>query len=103
MSRKPISTEALIDLQRRLDTVPSRSPERRRMIQHTAELYGVSEYTLYRVLRANAQPRALQRADSGVPRVLPKSELEEKAERLTTQCHRGDRNGRRPYHCIWST
>ena len=80
MSRKPISAEALIDLQRRLDTLPPRSPERRRIIQDTAALYDLSEYTLYRALRANAQPQALQRADRGVPRVLPKAELDRYCE-----------------------
>ena len=80
MARKPLAAEALIDLQRRLDTLPARSPERRRIIQDTAALYGLSEYTLYRALRARAQPRALQRADRGVPRVLPQSELDRYCE-----------------------
>ncbi len=80
MAQKPIPAEALIDLRRRLDTLPSRSPERRRIIQDTAALYGLSEYTLYRALRVNAQPQALQRADRGIPRILPKSELDQYCE-----------------------
>lgn len=80
MPHKPIPPEALIDLRRRLDTLPPRSPERRRIIQETATLYSVSEYTLYRVLRASARPRALQRSDSGLPRILPKPELERYCE-----------------------
>ena len=43
-------------------------------------MYGVSEYTLYRVLRARGRPRTLQRADSGEPRILPKPELERYCE-----------------------
>lgn len=70
-----IPAEAVIDLRRRIDTLPSRSAERRRVIQETAALYGVSEYTLYRALRASRQPRALGRADSGKPRVLPEAQL----------------------------
>jgi hypothetical protein len=80
MPHKPISVETLIDLRRRLETLPARSPERRRIIQETATLYGVSEYTLYRVLRASARPRPLQRANSGEPRILPKPELERYCE-----------------------
>ncbi len=75
MQAKPIPSEALIDLRHRLDTLPPRSPERRRIIQDTSALYGISEYTLYRALRANARPRSVQRADSGEPRVLPKSQM----------------------------
>lgn len=76
MPHKPISAEALVDLRRRLTTLPLRSSERRRVMQETAALYGISEYTLYRALRGSRQPRALQRSDCGLPRVLPKPELE---------------------------
>jgi hypothetical protein len=66
MPRKAVPAEALVDLRRRLFTLPPRSPERRRVMHETAELYGVSEYTLYRALRQYRQPHALQRADKGV-------------------------------------
>ncbi len=46
------------------------------MLQEIAALYGVSEPTLYRLLRQRSMPRALGRADRGVPRVLPHAELE---------------------------
>jgi hypothetical protein len=45
-------------------------------MQATAELYGISEQTLYRILQRQTTPHALRRADFGVPRVLPKAELE---------------------------
>src|SRR5438132_1369637 len=76
MPRHTISAETLIDLRRRLGGVPPRSPERRRMLQEIAALYGVSEPTLYRLLRQRSMPRAVGRADRGVPRVLPQAELE---------------------------
>jgi hypothetical protein len=76
MSRHTISAEALMDLRRRLGTLPPRSPERRRIIQATAALYGVSEPTLYRQLRQHRQPHAVGRSDRGVPRILPTSALE---------------------------
>jgi hypothetical protein len=76
MPRKAIPAEALVDLRRRLSTLPPRSPKRRSLMQATAALYGVSEPTLYRMLEHQVRPRALQRADHGVPRVLPKAELE---------------------------
>jgi hypothetical protein len=76
MSRHTISAEALTDLRRRLGMLPPRSPERRRIIQAAAALYGVSEPTLYRQLRQHGHPHAVGRSDRGVPRVLPTSALE---------------------------
>jgi hypothetical protein len=76
MTRKAIPAEALIDLRRRLGTFPSRSSERRRILQETAALYGVSEPTVYRLLRQRSHLRALGRSDRGVPRILPQAQLE---------------------------
>jgi hypothetical protein len=76
MPRKAIASEALLDLRRQLGTLPPRSAERRRLIQEAAGFYGVSEPTLYRLLRQRRHPRSLGRADRGSPRVLPKAELE---------------------------
>jgi hypothetical protein len=78
--RKAISAEALIDLHRRLATLAPRSHERRMVMHDTAALYGVSEQTLYRALAARARPKALRRADRGVPRALPKEQLERYCE-----------------------
>ena len=49
-------------------------------MQDTAALYGVSEPTLYRALAARARPKALRRADRGMPRALPKEQLERYCE-----------------------
>ncbi len=51
MAQKQIPQERLIDLQRRLNILPPRSHERRNVIQQTADLYGMSEATLYRALK----------------------------------------------------
>lgn len=75
-----IPTEALLDLQRRLRTYPPRSHERRIIIIQVAELYGVSESTLYRALQATGIPKALRRSDRGVPRVIPKESMERYCE-----------------------
>ncbi len=48
----------------------------------TATLYGVSEQTLYRALAARARPKALRRADRGIPRALPKDQLERYCEMI---------------------
>ena len=76
MARKQISPEVLIDLRNRLRTFTPRSQERRQMMQDTAELYGISESTLYRALREHRRPKALRRSDCGKPRALPKDEME---------------------------
>lgn len=76
MRRKQLPTEALIDLRRRLTDLPLRSPGRRILMKETAALYGISEESLYRALRERIRPKSLQRADYGVPRVLPQARLE---------------------------
>lgn len=80
MSAQPIPAEALLDLRRRLATLPPRSPERRRVMRDTAALYGVAEVTLYRAVRERTRPRALHRTDVGVPRVLPRAQMERYCE-----------------------
>src|SRR3984893_3170105 len=76
MPKKQLVAEALIDLHRRLSTLPTRSHERRKIMQETANLYGVSEQSLYRALAQRARPRALRRSDRGAPRVLPQDKME---------------------------
>jgi hypothetical protein len=76
MARHTLSPDTLSDLRRQLAPLPPRSAERRQRIQAAAAFYGVSEPTLYRLLRQRQHPRALGRADRGIPRVLPQAELE---------------------------
>jgi hypothetical protein len=75
MPLKVLPAEALLDLRRRLNTLSPQTPERRRLMQETAALYGVSESTLYRKLQAGGQLRPAQRQDRGVPKVLPEAQL----------------------------
>lgn len=70
MSAKRIAVEVLIDLRQRLDRLPARSAERRDIVRQAADLYGISESTLYRQLEKLYRPKALRRADHGVPRML---------------------------------
>ncbi len=76
MKRKQLPADALVDLRRRLADLAPRSAERRLIMQQTAALYGISESSLYRALRDRSRPTALQRADRGVPRILPQSKFE---------------------------
>ncbi len=85
MPRKILPAEALIDLSRRLASLPSRSHERRLLVTAAALAYGVSEPTLYRALAERLQPKALRRADRGVPRLLPSEEMERYCELGTSQ------------------
>jgi hypothetical protein len=77
---KQLPAEALLDLRRRLSTVPPRSAERRHIIRATAQVYGLSEYTLYKTLRERLKPRAVRRRDHGQPRVMPRQQLERYCE-----------------------
>jgi hypothetical protein len=76
MPLKAIPAEALLHLKRRLGTPAPHSAGRRRLVQETAALYGISESTLYRRLRAGGQLRRSQcQQERGVPEVLPEAEL----------------------------
>jgi hypothetical protein len=75
-----IPVEALLDLRRRLQIFPPRSHERRIIILQVAELYDISETTLYRALRATGIPKALRRSDRGLPRIIPKESMERYCE-----------------------
>jgi len=80
MPRKTLPAEALVDLSRRLATLPPRSHERRLLLAATAQSYGVSEPTLYRALAERVRPKALRRADRGVPRLLSAEDMERYCE-----------------------
>lgn len=80
MGQCQVPTEAVLDLRQRLSQLPPRCTERRHLIQATAQLYGVSESTLYRALQRASHPRAVRRADVGQPRVMPKPTLERYCE-----------------------
>ena len=80
MKPKHLLPEVLVDLRRRLSTLPPRSPERRQVLRETAHLYGVSDDTVYRALRERFRPRALRRADHGQPRVMARDALERYCE-----------------------
>jgi len=82
VARHPLSPDTLSALRRQLAPLPPRSAERRQRIQAAATFYGVSEPTLYRLLRQRQSPRALGRADRGIPRVLPTAALERSLERI---------------------
>lgn len=88
MPQQRIPIEALIDLGRRLAQLPPRSSERRRLVEETASIYGVSRHTLYRALREQREPRSPRRndlargsrTDREKPRVMPRWELERYCE-----------------------
>ena len=80
MKSKPLPPEALIELRRRLSTLPPRSAARRQVIQEIAVVYDVSEATVYRALHRRPYLRAARRVDQGAPRVLPAEQLERYCE-----------------------
>lgn len=80
MSRKQISPEALVHLRQRLELLPHRSRERRKLIEEAATTYDVSVHTLYRALRERVRPKAAHRSDRGTPRKLSTAEMERYCE-----------------------
>lgn len=80
MRRRRPSDETLVALRTRLEPLPERSAERLALVQNCADLHGVSVDTIYRALREQFRPRALHRRDRGVPRTLPRKEMEHLCE-----------------------
>ncbi|MCC5619198.1 IS481 family transposase [Nostoc sp. CHAB 5836] len=72
--------DAILDLRRRLDQLPPRSSDRRVLVQEIAQLYGISEDTVYRTLRQRNLIRSVRRVDCDVPRVIAKAGLERYCE-----------------------
>lgn len=78
---KKIPTEALLDLKRRLDSLPAKSSERRTLMQSTADFFGISEVSLYRKLRENFRyGKTIKRSDYGKPRIASKESMERYCE-----------------------
>lgn len=73
--RKLLPVDSLLQLKRRLDTLPPRHAERPAQIAGMAELYGVSPATVYRALRELHKPRPAGRCDSGHTRKIPPEKL----------------------------
>lgn len=80
MPKKQIPIDAIVDLRRRLDQLPPRSSSRRVLVQEIAQLYGISEDTVYRALREPNCVRAVRRVDYDIPRIIPKARLERYCE-----------------------
>lgn len=80
MPKKQIPIDTIVDLRRRLEQLPPRSPSRRVLVQEIAQLYGISEDTVYRTLREVNVVRPVRRVDCDVPRVIPKAGLERYCE-----------------------
>ena len=95
MARKRLSAEIMVDLKRRLESLPPRSPDRKKMLRETADLYDVSLDTLYRALREFSRPKSLRRSDWGSPRILTRKEMECYCEIITAMKIRtSNRKGR---------
>lgn len=79
-NKRTIAQEVLIDLHRRLEGLPVRCKERRDVVEQAAQLYGVSESTLYRYLRTLYQPKPVRRSDLGKPRIMASGQMERYCE-----------------------
>lgn len=75
-----IPPDSLLQLRRRLDGLPLKSPERAAQVAAVADLYGVSAATVYRALQLVNKPHTVNRSDHGKPRVLHQAELQRYCE-----------------------
>ena len=76
VKRKTIPTDTLLQLKRHIEQLPARNGEKKELIANTARLYGVSESTLYRVLREWPTPKSISRSDAGRPRKISSRQME---------------------------
>lgn len=72
----PVPIEALLNLRRRLDTLPAHHPQRKLLMDSTIQLHAVSRATLYRLLRPDRRTKDVSRSDRGEARVMAIDELE---------------------------
>lgn len=77
---KRIPQEALLELSHRLENLSERSPEKKCLIKETADLFGVSQSTVYKGLRNLFTPKNTKRKDKGKPRIVSKETMENYCE-----------------------
>ncbi len=77
---KSLPVESLLQLKRRFDVLSPRNAERKEVVRSMANLFGVSEATIYRALRDLSKPKAVTRADSGRPRKMSVAQMERYCE-----------------------
>ena len=75
-----VPIEALATLRRRLAALSARHPERKLLMNSTAQLYAISRATLYRLLRGDRRPKDACRSDRGCPRSMAAGEIERLCE-----------------------
>jgi hypothetical protein len=80
MNKKTVPAEAIMTLRGRLEQLSPKSPERKELINKTADLYGVSRSTLYRELNNQPRPKAARRSDFGTSRKVSNGELDRYCE-----------------------
>lgn len=76
MTRKKLPKDRIVELNNRLQLLPPRSNERKRIVEEFANLYGVSTSTVYRSVRRMFKPQSLKRSDSGKPRNIDPQQME---------------------------
>jgi hypothetical protein len=59
-----------------LAALPARHPERKQLMESTAQLYAVSRATLYRLLRPDRRPKDAHRSDRGSSRTMSADQIE---------------------------
>ncbi len=75
MARKRLPIESLIMLRNALDALGARSPKRRKLVEDTADFFGVSPSTIRRALREYHQPQSVNRSDYNQPRAIARAEM----------------------------
>lgn len=80
MKKPTVPHETLVILQQQLDSFPARSAHRRKLVEETATLYGVSVSTVRRLLRNHHKPHVAFRGDYNKSRVISPAEMKQYCE-----------------------
>lgn len=75
MTRKPLPTEVIVSLYNQLASLSAKNPNRKLLIEETAQAFNVSLSTVRRALKNYRQPRSIERSDYNHPRKISRDEM----------------------------
>jgi len=75
MTRKSLPTEVIVGLYHQLSNLSAKNPNRKLLIQETAQVFNVSLSTVRRTLKNYCEPRSIQRSDYNRPRKISREEM----------------------------
>jgi len=80
MMKKPLPTEVIVGLYNKLASLSAKDPNRKLLIQETAQGFNLSLSTVRRALKNYSKPHSIKRNDYNQPRKISKDEMQHYCE-----------------------